>query len=118
MSPELRNWIRRRNETVTSAADEVLRNNDQLVVPDILANAGGVTVSYFEWVQNKSGYYWTLDQVHSRLRKIMTQQFNAVDSLAEEKQIDLRTAAYALALSRIGEAIESQGTASYFTGHS
>ncbi len=103
------------NGPVTSAADEVLRANDRLVVPDILANAGGVTVSYFEWVQNKSGYYWTLDQVHNRLREIMTQQFDNVYKLAEDKQIDLRTAAYALALSRIGEAIESQGTARFFT---
>jgi glutamate dehydrogenase (NADP+) len=105
------------NGPVTSAADEVLRANDRLVVPDILANAGGVTVSYFEWVQNKSGYYWTLDQVHNRLREIMTQQFDNVYKLAEDKQIDLRTAAYALALSRIGEAIESQGTARFFTEH-
>jgi len=79
-------------------------------------NAGGVTVSYFEWVQNKSGYYWTIDEVHTRLHAIMAREFNAVYEFMEQKDIDMRTAAYALALTRIGEAIASQGTARYFSG--
>ena len=69
-------------------------------MPDILANAGGVTVSYFEWVQNKQGYYWTIGQVHERLKEIMSREFNNVFNLMEEKKLDMRTATYAHALSR------------------
>ncbi|MFV2067009.1 MAG: Glu/Leu/Phe/Val dehydrogenase [Pirellulales bacterium] len=104
------------NGPITSAADDLLRDRDVLVVPDILANAGGVTVSYFEWVQNKTGYYWDLDEVQRKLHTIMAREFAAVVELMSEKRIDMRTAAYALGLTRIGEAIESQGTARYFTG--
>lgn len=102
------------NGPITSDGDGILNDAGKLVVPDILANAGGVTVSYFEWVQNRGGYYWTLDQVHERLHEIMAREFNAVHDLMEDKGTDMRTAAYALALTRIGEAIASQGTARYF----
>ena len=102
------------NGPVTSDADIVLNRNGRLVVPDILANAGGVTVSYFEWVQNRSGDYWTLDTVNRRLHEIMAREFNAVSDYMQKKNIDMRTAAYALALTRIGEAIASQGTVRYF----
>jgi len=104
------------NGPITGDADQILNEKDKLVVPDILANAGGVTVSYFEWVQNKGGYYWTLDEVHSRLHEIMSREFNAVYDFMEQKEIDMRTAAYALALNRIGEAIAAQGTVRYFAG--
>ncbi|TDJ68351.1 MAG: glutamate dehydrogenase, partial [Proteobacteria bacterium] len=104
------------NGPITGDADQILNKKGTLVVPDILANAGGVTVSYFEWVQNKGGYYWTLDEVHSRLHEIMSREFNAVYDFMEQKEIDMRTAAYALALNRIGEAIASQGTVRYFAG--
>ena len=104
------------NGPTTSEADELLYKKGTLVVPDILANAGGVVVSYFEWVQNKGGYYWTLDKVRSRLHEIMVREFNAVYGSMKEKSIDMRTAAYALALTRIGEAIGAQGTAKYFSG--
>ena len=104
------------NGPITGDADQILNEKAKLVVPDILANAGGVTVSYFEWVQNKGGYYWTVDEVHSRLHEIMSREFNAVYDFMEQKGIDMRTAAYAIALNRIGEAIASQGTIRYFAG--
>ena len=104
------------NGPITVDADPILNESGKLVVPDILANAGGVTVSYFEWVQNKAGFYWSLDEVQSRLHEIMSREFNAVHELMEEKRIDMRTAAYALSLNRIGAAISSQGTAGYFAG--
>jgi glutamate dehydrogenase (NADP+) len=102
------------NGPVTSQADEILFANGKLVVPDILANAGGVTVSYFEWVQNRGGYYWREDEVQAKLHAIMAREFGAVHSLMHDTKTDMRTAAYALALSRIGEAVEAQGTQRYF----
>jgi len=102
------------NGPTTSEADAILFSDSKLVVPDILANAGGVTVSYFEWVQNRAGYYWQESEVHSKLHAIMSREFGAVYSLMMDKQIDMRTAAYAHALRRIGEAVEAQGTQQYF----
>ncbi|WP_339908482.1 Glu/Leu/Phe/Val dehydrogenase [Symmachiella dynata] len=102
------------NGPTTSGADEILAKLDTLVVPDILANAGGVTVSYFEWAQNRAGYYWTQDEVQDRLKQIMAREFNAIYELMTNHGINMRTAAYVQALNRIGEAIESQGTSRYF----
>ena len=105
------------NGPITADADEVLsRRQNLLIIPDILANAGGVTVSYFEWVQNKEGFYWPLDEVHTRLHRIMTDAFNAVHELMDRHHVDMRTAAYSLALNRIGEAISAGGTRTYFNG--
>ncbi len=102
------------NGPVTSQADAILVSRNIVVVPDILANAGGVTVSYFEWAQNKAGYYWTVEEVHERLGVIMRREFGAVYDLMCAKKTDMRTAAYAHALERLAPALESTGTAVRF----
>ena len=103
------------NGPILSDADPIIENNGIEVIPDVLANAGGVTVSYFEWVQNQQGYSWTLEEVHSRLEEIMTEAFNRVWDLAEVRAFSLRSAAYAVAIRRIGEAVEAHGTRDYFS---
>lgn len=103
------------NGPVTPEADRILADHGITVLPDILANAGGVTVSYFEWVQNRQGYYWTLDEVHERLRTIIETEGDAVWSIARDKNVTLRTAAYIHALGRLAEAIEAHGTQPFFT---
>ncbi|MEQ9095707.1 MAG: Glu/Leu/Phe/Val dehydrogenase [Phycisphaerales bacterium] len=94
------------NGPLTKEADEILSKGDTLVVPDILANAGGVTVSYFEWTQNISGYYWDLETVHKRLGEIMSESFGQVYDLMQSENIPMRTACYAHALNRLAEAME------------
>jgi glutamate dehydrogenase (NADP+) len=81
-----------------------------------LANAGGVTVSYFEWVQNKAGYYWGLAEVQEKLKAIMEPEARRIWEVKEEKGLDMRTAAYVHALARIAEAVEAHGTKAYFAG--
>ncbi|MHC4327230.1 MAG: Glu/Leu/Phe/Val family dehydrogenase [Planctomycetota bacterium] len=105
------------NGPITTEGDRILQEGNKLIVPDILANAGGVTVSYFEWVQNKTGQYWDLEEVNSRLGKSMAREYNTVSALTQEKSIDMRTAAYVHALRRLGEAIESKGTRVYFSAN-
>ncbi|MHA6641733.1 Glu/Leu/Phe/Val family dehydrogenase [Mesorhizobium sp. A623] len=102
------------NGPLTSEADEILAKKGVVVLPDILANAGGVTVSYFEWVQNRQGFYWTLEEIHGRLRTIMEREGRAVWDLSREKGISARTAAYVHALGRLAEAIEAHGTQNFF----
>ena len=105
------------NGPITYEADEILdHDQDRMIVPDILANAGGVTVSYFEWVQNKAGFYWTEAEVHARLRPIMANEYANIYALAQRHEITLRQAAYAHSLNRMGKAIESKGTREYFKG--
>ncbi|MCA1635017.1 MAG: Glu/Leu/Phe/Val dehydrogenase [Acidobacteria bacterium] len=89
------------NGPTTAGADEILHENGVFVIPDILANAGGVTVSYFEWVQNRMGYYWREDVVNERLQDIMVASFNDVAKYAETHAVDTRTAAYMLAIDRV-----------------
>ncbi len=102
------------NGPVTSEADAILEKNGVVVLPDVLANAGGVTVSYFEWVQNRAGYYWVEEKVNARLEKCITREARAIFDLADEKRISLRTAAYLQGVNRIAGAITQQGTREYF----
>lgn len=104
------------NGPVTAQADEVLHRRGIPVLPDILANAGGVTVSYFEWVQNRQGFYWTLEEVRQRLKQIMEEESMQVWRKGREKGISLRTAAYVHGLDRLAAAIEAHGTETYFNG--
>ena len=102
------------NGPISSTADEILAEKQVLVVPDILTNAGGVTVSYFEWVQNRSGLYWTIDEVNQKLHQKMVEETEHIWKIAQDLSISMRTAAYIHALNRLGEAINSKGTRDYY----
>lgn len=104
------------NGPVAPLADRILHQRGVTVLPDILANAGGVTVSYFEWVQNRQGWYWSAPDIHERLRGVMEREGRQVWSLALERGIDLRTAAYVHALGRLADAIRAHGTKPFFAG--
>jgi glutamate dehydrogenase (NAD(P)+) len=97
------------NGPVTPAADEMLRENGVTILPDILANAGGVTVSYFEWVQGLDNFFWDQKRVQDELQKIMEKAFDEVNAKADEADCDYRTAAYTLAISRVAEACRLKG---------
>ena len=92
------------NAPTTPEADAILHDRDVLIVPDILANAGGVTVSYFEWAQNIQQFRWELDRVNAELEKSMRRAYGNVRQVAGEKSLDLRTAAFVLAIQRVGRA--------------
>ncbi len=104
------------NGPISGDVDALLHERDIMVVPDVLANAGGVTVSYFEWVQNRSGYRWTLDEVRQRLADIMERAFAEIWDLAQAEGRSLRSGAYTIAMRRIQEAIQAQGSREYFQG--
>jgi glutamate dehydrogenase (NAD(P)+) len=89
------------NGPTTAGADSILAEKEIFVIPDILANAGGVTVSYFEWVQDRGGYFWSEESVNDRLTDIITRSFADVLKLATQHKVDMRTAAYMLSISRV-----------------
>ena len=97
------------NHPTTPGADEILRDRGVVVVPDILANAGGVTVSYFEWVQNLQRFRWTAERVDDELRTTMDAAYDAVRNIARQRETNLRTAAFALAIGRVAEATRLRG---------
>ncbi len=97
------------NGPITDTADEILKERDILVVPDILANAGGVTVSYFEWVQDLQSFFWKKEQVNATLEEMMEKSFNEIWDIKEKYSTDMRTAAYILSTQKIAFGIEKRG---------
>src|SRR5438093_6096491 len=97
------------NGPTTPGADELLHKNGVFLIPDILANAGGVTVSYFEWVQSLQAFFWEEAQVNHHLEKVMTRAFNEVLAIAKKFNVHMRTAAYILAVGRVAEATRIRG---------
>jgi len=97
------------NGPTTPAADKVLYEKGVFVLPDVLANAGGVTVSYFEWVQDLQSHFWRLEDIDEELKRIMTKSFKDVVEIAEREKCDMRLAAYILAVSRVARAVKLRG---------
>ena len=100
------------NGPIHPEADKLLHDRGITVLPDILANAGGVTVSYFEWVQNKQHYRWSLDRVRQELDRTMNDAFENVWQTAQQRDVSLRTAAYIIGITRVLRAAELAGFAS------
>jgi len=97
------------NGPTTPEADEILHHSGIMVVPDILANVGGVSVSYFEWVQNLQGYYWTKEEVNEKLDRLLVKAFNNVYDAYLKYKVDMRMAAYICAINRVTEAMKLRG---------
>ncbi|QUH18970.1 Glu/Leu/Phe/Val family dehydrogenase [Alkaliphilus sp. B6464] len=97
------------NGPTTLEADKIMNEKGIIVVPDIFANAGGVTVSYFEWVQNLQRYNWTFEEVQEKQEALMVKAFNEIWDLKEEKQVEMRTAAYMISIKRVADAMKLRG---------
>jgi glutamate dehydrogenase (NAD(P)+) len=97
------------NGPTSSRADSIINEKGIMVVPDILANAGGVTVSYFEWIQNRLGYKWTADRVNRRSDRIMKDAFNNVFKIANEYKVPMRIAAYMVAIDKVAKTYKYRG---------
>jgi glutamate dehydrogenase (NADP+) len=102
------------NGPILTEAEAILNKKGIVILPDVLVNAGGVTVSYFEWVQNRSGYAWSLEEVRERLAEKIIHAFNEVWKIAKTEDRSLRSAAYVYALRRLDEAVTAHGTREYF----
>jgi glutamate dehydrogenase (NAD(P)+) len=97
------------NAPTTPGGDQILNDNKVLVVPDILANSGGVIVSYFEWVQDKQNYFWSADEVKQNLNDIMMKSFREVEHMAKDKKVSWREAAHMIGVARVAEAHRLRG---------
>src|SRR6188508_3061220 len=97
------------NGPTTPEADEILHDHGVFLIPDILCNAGGVTVSYFEWVQDMQSFFWTEERINESLKEIMDRAFAAVHAMSERHEVDMRTAAYMVAVARVAEATTLRG---------
>ena len=105
------------NGPVTSSADTILESKDIKIFPDILVNAGGVTVSYLEWVQNRNGLYWSLSEVQDQLKERMITEAQEVWTITNKFDVSFRTAAYIHALERLNDAMSAKGTRDYYSAH-
>ena len=97
------------NGPTTLEADAVLRDKGVFLIPDILANAGGVIVSYFEWVQDLQNFFWTEDEVHKKLQDILSRSFREVLNMSEKENVDMRSAALMIGINRVAHAMLWRG---------
>jgi glutamate dehydrogenase (NAD(P)+) len=97
------------NGPTSAKADPILAERGINVIPDILCNAGGVTVSYFEWVQDRMGYFWSKSEVFNKLKRILTESFEEVSATAEKYDVTMRIGAYMLAIDRVAKTLKIRG---------